>query len=233
MHYLVERNKIPVEIRTVTVPELTEATIATLRPRAKIYRVADARCLSLEIHPNGAKYWRVRYRYQGRAQMLSAGTYPEVTVAEARHFRDWLQRVLKAGLNPSVEKRLEAAIRRDGTNPSFRSIAEEFLDRRMYRSAPNTQRKALRLLVVHAFPTLGNRPVSSIETSDILQIIRNLEDLGALDIAHRVRGKIAEVMAYAVETGRVRANPCRYLSMTTRRTQPTRQMRPESFQAMP
>ncbi|MGH8154536.1 MAG: Arm DNA-binding domain-containing protein, partial [Rhodanobacteraceae bacterium] len=57
---------------------LTELKLRALKPRAKVYRVADAAGLCVEVQPNGARYWRYRYRYAGKQKMVSLGVYPEV-----------------------------------------------------------------------------------------------------------------------------------------------------------
>src|SRR3546814_10645491 len=63
---------------------LSDTRIRGLKPRDKIYRLADAHGLCLEVTPSGSRLWRYRYRWAGRATMLSLGPYPIVGLAEAR-----------------------------------------------------------------------------------------------------------------------------------------------------
>ena len=66
---------------------LTAVKLAALKPRDAIYRVADFAGLCIEVRPDGGRSWRYRYRFAGSARMLSLGTYPQVSLAEARKRR--------------------------------------------------------------------------------------------------------------------------------------------------
>jgi Arm DNA-binding domain len=83
---------------------LTVMKLGALKPRAAIYRVADGAGLCVEVRPDGGRSWRYRYRFAGNARMLSLGTYPQVSLAQARTRRDEARSVLQAGLDPSVVK---------------------------------------------------------------------------------------------------------------------------------
>jgi len=84
---------------------LTDTKIKTLKPKDKRYRIADANGLVLEVKPNGAKYWRYRYRFEGKANMISIGEYPFVTLAQARQNRDKYKSLLNQSINPSAYKK--------------------------------------------------------------------------------------------------------------------------------
>lgn len=75
---------------------LTELTVKNLKPRATLHRVADAEGLCVEVHPSAARYWRYRYRYAGKAKMLPIGTYPTVSLKQARLDRDKARDLLRA-----------------------------------------------------------------------------------------------------------------------------------------
>ncbi len=63
---------------------LNDLKIKRLKPTEKVFRVADHSGLCLEVRPSGGKFWRFRYRYLTKANMLTIGQYPEVSLAEAR-----------------------------------------------------------------------------------------------------------------------------------------------------
>lgn len=84
---------------------LTELAIKNLKPRAKLYRVADGHGLCLEVTPAGGKLWRFRYYHLGKAQMTALGKYPAVGLAQARKSRDDARAVLETGKHPTLHKK--------------------------------------------------------------------------------------------------------------------------------
>ncbi|WP_297902669.1 Arm DNA-binding domain-containing protein, partial [Metallibacterium sp.] len=110
---------------------LTEVKIRALKPRARLYRVADGDGLCVEIPPNGSRLWRFRYRYGGNARMLSLGAWPAVALADARERRDAARKLLAKGINPSAERK--AAKQVDAL--TLEAIAREWLARRNVSAA--------------------------------------------------------------------------------------------------
>ena len=67
---------------------LSHFVLTNAKPREAPYALADGKGLSLQVRPNGAKLWRFRYRFAGKANMLSLGSFPEVSATDARDARD-------------------------------------------------------------------------------------------------------------------------------------------------
>ena len=93
---------------------LTDLKLKNLKPKQKQYRVADSHGLAIEINPNGSKLWRHRYRYNNKATMMSLGSYPMISLLDARQARDINKQMLKQGINPKQEKILSSSV-----NPTF------------------------------------------------------------------------------------------------------------------
>src|SRR5262245_29569847 len=104
---------------------LTDLKLRKLAPRDKVFRIVDGRGLSIEVNPNGTRYWRFRYRFGGTAKMLSLGPYPEVGLAEARDRLDLERRRLRDGLDPSEQRKEAELARRIAANDTFEAIAQE------------------------------------------------------------------------------------------------------------
>src|SRR5450755_1579008 len=88
---------------------LTDTAIRLARLRERAYKLSDGRGLCLLVQPNGSKWWRYRYRFEGVSKMLSMGIYPDVPLSEARERRDAARRQLAIGVNPSTQRKTEKA----------------------------------------------------------------------------------------------------------------------------
>jgi len=104
---------------------LTDVAVRNAKPGSKTLRIRDERGLYLEISPKGGKWWRFRYMLKGRANMLSLGVYPDVSLKEARHRRDEARRLLANGIDPGKARRKETA-EVAATSEPFEITAREF-----------------------------------------------------------------------------------------------------------
>lgn len=91
--------------------KLTDAAIRRAKHGDKSVKLSDGGGLYLELHPNGSRYWRMKYRYAGTEKRLAFGVYPDVPLADARRLRDEARRVLAAGGDPGEQRKLEKAVR--------------------------------------------------------------------------------------------------------------------------
>ena len=67
---------------------LSDLKVRSAKPEAKAYKLSDGDGMVLLVHPNGSKYWRLRYCFGGKEKMLALGKYPEVKLPDARARRD-------------------------------------------------------------------------------------------------------------------------------------------------
>ena len=86
---------------------LTDRAISSAKPEAKARKIFDERGLFLLISPKGGKWWRFKYRFDGKEKQLSLGTYPLVSLTEARTKRDKFRALLKGGTDPSNQIKAE------------------------------------------------------------------------------------------------------------------------------
>lgn len=187
-------------------PLLTDTRLRALKPKPRVYRVADMAGLCIEVRPTGVRCWRYRYRFAGKANMLSLGEYPAMSLQEARRERDRQQTLLAAGQDPSAARqtdRLRAAL---ASADSFEAVAREWMSQRGEWTEA-THERATWILETYAFPRIGRRPVNSLTALDVLALVRRPEAQGKHDTAARLKQRIGQVMRYAVGTGRADRDP--------------------------
>ena len=98
MHPPNPKNRLPSD-------KLTELGVRKAKPSSKPKKLSDGRGLFLLLHPNGSKYWRMKYRFMGKEKLLSIGVWPNVSISEARNKRNEAKQLLENGKDPSDDKK--------------------------------------------------------------------------------------------------------------------------------
>src|SRR5262245_17443951 len=120
---------------------LTDKALQALKPREKPYKKADERGLYVIVRPDGALWWRFKYRWQGREKLLSLGTYPDTGLKAARAKRDGARATIAEGSDPSVERQAEKA----ATADTFEAMAAEWLGKQQKLKATTVEQLRHRL----------------------------------------------------------------------------------------
>jgi len=186
---------------------LTAIAAKQARPKDKPYKLSDERGMFLLVKPNGAKYWRLKYRYAGKEKSLSIGVYPEVTLAEAREHRDNARRLLRDDIDPGVAKKLKRMHQYEAETNCFEALAREWFETQMSDKSKSHQDRTIRALEKDLFPTLGRRPICQVTAPELLMALRKIEARGAIDTAHRAKQTAGQVFRYAIATGRAERDP--------------------------
>lgn len=177
---------------------LTDIAIKAVKPTAKPMKLFDTGGLFLIVTPSGGKWWRFKYRHQGKAKTLSLGTYPTVPLKDARERRDELKRQLARGIDPGVVRR---ACKESQAN-TFEALALEWHARFKHTWTADHGERILARFNNDVFPWLGAKPIRDITAPKLLEVIRRIEARGALDTAHRALANCGQVFRYAIATGR-------------------------------
>src|SRR5450759_327845 len=178
-------------------------TRATDRPQ----KLADGGGLYLLVQPNGAKYWRLDYRFAGKRKTLAVGVYPDVSLSGARERREAARKVLANGADPNAVKKAQKAAVMSLAANSFEIVAREWLSKFSKNWKESHTRTISVRLVNDVFPWLGARPIGEINAPELLAVLRRIESRGALDAAHRVSAICGQVFRYAIATGRAQRDP--------------------------
>src|SRR5580698_4196854 len=145
---------------------LADVTARKASPRTKSYKLADGNGLYLEIMPNGAKYWRMKYRVAGKEKRLALGVYPEVSLSVARQGREDARRQLAQGIDPSAARKEAKQIRvakAEAVADTFEVVAREWMAHQDV--AEVTANKSRWILETFLFSEIGHRPIAEIKPS--------------------------------------------------------------------
>lgn len=186
---------------------LTDLEIRRSKPREKPYTLNDGSGLSLLIEPNGSKGWRFRYRFDGKPKMLSLGTYPLVSLTDARQKRDEAKKLVASGINPSDVRKRDKQERQNEIGNTFEAIAREWYEKRTDRWSAGYAEEMMKTFETDVFPFIGGRPIAEIKPMELMGVLSRLDERGATEKLRKVRQRCGEVWRYAIVTGRAEYNP--------------------------
>ena len=186
---------------------LTDTAVRRATAKKKSYKMYDSGGLFLLIMPSGGKWWRFKYRFNNKEKQLSLGTYPDISLKEARDRRDLERKKLANKIDPSANRAAAKAAWEGNQANSFEIIAREWVERQSATWSLSNTSKTTRRLEVDVFPWIGGRPIADLTAPDLLAIIRRTAARGAKDTAHRVLQTCGQIFRYAVATGRAQRDP--------------------------
>jgi len=186
---------------------LTDLGCRNARAQIKPRKLSDGGGLHLLVNPDGAKYWRLAYRWHGKQRTLALGVYPTVGLMEARAARDEAKRDLAANIDPSVVKRERKRAAKVATGNTFKAVAREWHENWKDARSPYYAAQILRRLEADIFPAIGRRPIDELEPTELLDILRKVEKRGANETARRLKQLVGQIFRFAIATGRVKRNP--------------------------
>ncbi len=186
---------------------LTDTAVRNAKPDKKTAKLFDDRGLYLEVSPAGGKWWRLKYRFDGKEKRLSLGVYPDVGLKDARDRRDAARKLLADGVDPSENRKAQKSARADRAANSFEVVSREWFAKYSETWAASHGDRIVRLFERDIFPWIGERPIAEITAPDLLTVARRIESRGALETAHRALGNCGQVFRFAIATGRAQRDP--------------------------
>ena len=185
---------------------LTDMRVKKAKPQKKAVMLFDGDGLYLLVAPSGGKLWRLKYRFENKEHRLALGTYPEISLADARQRREEARKQIAHGIDPGAvrkaRKQADAA-----AVETFEIIAREWHTRFTKTWTSGHAVTILSRLERDLFPWIGKRPIAEIKAPELLMTLRRVERRGALESAHRIRTIAGQVFRYAVVTGRAEHDP--------------------------
>lgn len=195
---------------------LTDTEVRKAKPKAKPYKLSDGQGLWLLVTAAGAKHWRWRYAWQRSETMLSLGTYPAVSIVEARRARDDAKALLRSGVNPSTARRVNKLTNQHQNEATFKAIALEWHGLQKDGWTPIHASDVIGSLEKYVFPILGDVPVRDITAPMVLALLRTIEARPAVETAHRVRQRMSAVFVFAISSGRGENDPAAVVKQAMR-----------------
>jgi integrase len=186
---------------------LTDIAVKKAKPSEKAIKLFDDRGLYLLISPSGCKWWRLKYRFDGKEKKIALGVYPDVSLKDARDRRDEARKLLANGIDPSENRKAQKAAHAGQAANSLEVIAREWFAKYSAIWAVSHSTRLIRLFERDIFPWIGQRPIAVITAPDILAVARRIEKRGALETAHRAIQNCGQVFRYAIATGRATNDP--------------------------
>ncbi|BDG85909.1 tyrosine-type recombinase/integrase [Citrobacter koseri] len=187
--------------------KLNARQVETAKPKEKPYKMADGGGLYLLVKTNGSRYWRLKYRIDGKEKLLALGVYPDVSLADARAKRDEARKGIAGGIDPLEVKKEQKVEREAQVKNSFQEIALEWHNMKVKKWSAGYASDILEAFNKDVFPFIGQRPVADIKPLELLNVLKKMEDRGATEKAKKVCQRCGEVFRYAIVTGRAEYNP--------------------------
>jgi integrase len=212
---------------------LTDTSVKNAKPRTdgKVSTVSDGNSLYLWVMANGAKYWRMTYRFASRQKTLALGVYPDTSLKQARIKRDEAMRLLAAGTDPSQQRKTDKLMAKAAAANTFESIAKEWHAKESHEWSEVHAVRVMTAMETHIFPFIGHMPITDITPLGLLDVIRKVERAGNIDTAKRLRQRCSSVFRLAILTGRCTTDPAAPLvdALKTPQAEPRKALKREEI----
>ena len=189
---------------------LSEIKVRNAKPQESAYKLFDGGGLYLFVTPSGGKLWHFKYHFDNKEKKLTFGSYPEISLLDARQRRDDARKLLANGVDPGAVRKAQKQAKVEDTE-TVEVIAREWHEKFKSTWTEGHALKIMRSLERDVFPWIGTRPIKEIKAPELLTVLRRVESRGVLEGAHRIRGLCSMIFRYAVSTGRTERNPAQDL----------------------
>lgn len=186
---------------------LSDRSIQQLKPKDKPFKKTDGNGLYLLVNPTGSKLWRWKYQCGGKEKLLPMGAYPDLTLAEARAERDQARKQLVSGIDPMVDRKVKRLARMVAAENSFEAVAKLWWNNWKVEKTEHHAGQVMRRFQANVFPLIGHRPVSQIEATDLVAVMKAIHSRGLVDLAKRALQTSSQVFRYAIAHGLATRNP--------------------------
>lgn len=186
---------------------LTDTTIKNAKHGPKPIKLTDGRGMYLLLQPSGGKLWKMKYRIGDKEKKLSFGSYPDVSLKEARSKRDEARAKIANGVDPGAEKKAASIAAKLNAANTFRAVGDEYLEKAAKEGRADVTINKSRWLLGLMEASIGQRPIADITPAELLAALKRVESKGHLETARRMRSLAGRIFSYAIATSRAANNP--------------------------
>lgn len=187
---------------------LTATQVSNAKPKAKMYKLFDGGGLFLQVNPSGGKHWKMKYRKNdGKESLLTFGSFPAVSLEQARKMRDEAKSQMALGIDPGIARQEAKAERTNRARNTFEAVTREWMEIHATKIRPQSVHRYEVELDKFVYPIIGKRPIAEMKGPDFLAMLHGIEAQGRLYAAKRVAILCGMIMRFAVATGRAEYDP--------------------------
>ncbi len=187
--------------------KLTDLAIRKTKATEKLRKLSDGKGLQLWITSKNGRYWRWEYRFLGKRKLLAIGTYPEITVEQARQAADMARNQLRENIDPSKAKQAKKAALKLTAENTFSKIAARLINKKRKEGRAEITLQKMEWILTKVADKLGGEPITTIRTPQVIACLRREEELGNLETARRMRTVVGEVFRFAMQHGLAESDP--------------------------
>ncbi|MFH4718077.1 integrase domain-containing protein [Vibrio alginolyticus] len=216
-----------------TTPQLTDKEVKNAKPKDGEYVLSDGGGLQLRVLKNGTKSWRIVYQNPEtrKPTSLSLGTYPSLSIANARKITREQRELIAQGIDPKAHKlKIQSEYIAINQN-TLLNVSKEWFDIKKTEVTPDYADDIWRSLELHIFPYLQHHPISTLTAPMVIEVLKPIEAKGTLETVKRLSQRLNEIMTYAVNCGLAQANPLRGIKAAFRKpaTENMKSLKPEEL----
>lgn len=188
---------------------LSDVKVKAAKPKEKDYILTDGNGLQMRVRINGSKLWNFNYIQPVTKKRINMGlgTFPEVSLAQARKRTVEARELVAQGLDPKEKRDAERHAKKAATEHTFANISTAWFELKKDSVTPAYAEDIWRSLTLHVFPDLATTPISAITAPKVINLLRPLESKGSLETVKRLTQRLNEIMTYGVNSGLIHANP--------------------------
>jgi integrase len=196
------------DIMARLIKPLTSTQISNAKSKDKAYKLFDGGGLFLQVTPAGGKHWKMKYRQSnGKEGLLSFGSYPALSLEQARRKRDEAKSQKVSGRDPGEVRRQEKAEMHSQAKNSFRAFANAWMELCRAKVTPQTFRNYAMIINSHLLPVLGDMHIKNLRPSDFLETLRHIEARGKIATTKKASQLCSAIMQYAIALGVIEIDP--------------------------
>jgi len=186
---------------------LSDTKIRQLKPKEKNYKVSDGEGLYLFVRKSGTKSWQLKYRFIGKEKTLSIGSYPSVSLKEARRHKFEAQQLLTQSIDPCTKKQQKKQALIKLYDGKFSTVANDWIKNQLPRWSDKYATKTQQTLSNWIYPKLNDTPVANISSRDLLDVLRAMEVAGIGETTRKMKGVLESIFTFAMVEGHIDNNP--------------------------